>query len=104
MESIISGSVYIRVLNAVMLGRYDENNISELMRAIYFILRSEESHRDILVRFVKTKVNHRILQQIENLNNIYDILLKLLEILNTYNRNLRMGNSNNVSERKNKNK
>lgn len=104
MESIISGSVYIRVLNAVMLGRYDENNISELITAIFFILRAEESHRDILVRFVKTKVNHRILPKIENLNNIYDILIKLIQILDTYNTNIRTRISINEKEKKNKNK
>lgn len=85
MDQIMNISVYRRVVNAVLLNRYDQHNLMELISGILYLLKMDESHKITLARFVKEKVNRTIRQQIENINDIYDILLKLIRIMNINN-------------------
>lgn len=98
MDEIMNASVYRRVVNAVLLNRYDQHNLMELINGILFLLKMDESHKETLARFVKEKVNRVIRHQIENIHDIYDILLRLIRIMNIntqINRNNRNRNNTN---------
>lgn len=103
MDNILNLTQYMRVINAILLNRYDEHNLQELIIAILFLLKCDESHREILMRFVKTKVNRSIRQSIANTDNIYDILIKLIHIMNNSQRNNRASNNNQRRNTRNRN-
>lgn len=94
-NKLISSTKYIRMADIIMHEIYDENKVFELVTAIIFLLKSDDEHREILVQLVKTKVNARILRMIENMNNIYDILFRLIRVMKDTRLNLvRQSNAN----------
>lgn len=102
MNNVIDTSLYLRIANAILLRRYDEHNMTELINAILFLLKADETHKEFLVRFVKTRVNNRIKESIANMNDIYEILLRFLRIMNIHNlRNTRVTQNNRVNRNNN---
>lgn len=95
MNSILSIPQYMGVANAILLNRYDENNLLELINGILFLLKIDESKIEILIRYIRSKVNRNIRQSIENINNIYDILQKLIHLMINNTRNIRVTLNNN---------
>lgn len=95
MNPILSISQYMGVANAILLNRYDENNLLELINGILFLLKIDESKIEILIRYIRSKVNRNIRRSIENINNIYDILQKLIHLMINNTRNIRVTLNNN---------
>lgn len=80
-----SGLTHLRIANSILLDRYDEDNIFELIAAILLLLKNDDIHKDVLVRMIRDKVNRRIREKIRNDQNIFDIIYKLIIIMNNNN-------------------
>lgn len=74
----IPRDLYLSLIHLLAIEIYDIPNLRELIFTIYKLLKIDNSHKDLLVKFVKAKVTRQIYKRIENKTHIADILHELI--------------------------
>lgn len=87
-RNLLSSSKYNRIINIIVdRQQYNENNLMDLIKAIFILMKIDETNRNTTIRFIKSRVNSRIYMKIADMSDLFDILYELIHILNSHRRN-----------------
>lgn len=80
--------IYAKVVDNILLNKYDSSNLQDLISKIYSLEKIEENNTDIAIQYIKARVDQYIFEKIKNLTNLFDILQVLYCVADNYKRNL----------------
>lgn len=72
--------LHLSLIHLLAIEIYDIPNLRELIFTVYKLLKIEDSHKELLVKFDKAKVTRQIYKRIEHKNHIADIIYELIEL------------------------
>lgn len=68
------------LVNKIFLKKYHMRNIRELIFSIHAVTEITMKYNYIVTRFISSRVSKRLYDEIKNITNLGEILIKLIEI------------------------
>lgn len=81
---VLTEDDYIELTRRICLEKYNINHIRELVFTIFTLTKLDHNNRKVTIRLVKNKSCNKIFQKIKYIDDIYDIIARLVKMDNDY--------------------